>query len=98
MLPEYKLTNIDLQIIPLGETLLHCLELQTYFQKEIVCEVNYDNRSFKAKMREANKRNIPFIIVVGENEVASNSYTLKNMSTGEQTNLSKEEIIKHINN
>ena len=34
MLPEYKLTNIDLQIIPLGETLLHCLELQTYFQKE----------------------------------------------------------------
>lgn len=94
MLPEHSLTNIDLQIIPLGNTLLHCLELQTYFNKKIVCDVNYDNRSFKAKMREANKREIPFIIVVGEDEMNNLKYNLKNMKTGEQQLLSKEEILK----
>ena len=93
MLPEHKPTNIDLQIIPLGETLLHCLELQTYFGKELICEVNYDSRSFKAKMREANKREIPYIIVVGEDEVTNKKYNLKNMITGEQRLLGKEEIL-----
>lgn len=96
MLPAYKLTNIDLQLIPFDDTLLHALELQTFFQQKIVCEVNYDARSFKAKMREANKRNIPYIIVVGEDEVKSNRYTLKNMESGEQVTLTKEEVLEYI--
>lgn len=96
MLPEYKQTNIDLQIIPLGETLVDCLKLQAFFNKNIVCEVNYDERSFKAKMREANKRQIPYIIVVGDDEVKSEKYNLKNMETGEQSYLSKEEIVEFI--
>lgn len=94
LLKEVKPTNIDLQIIPLGDTLLHCLGLQNFFQKELVCDVNYDTRSFKGKMKEANKREIPYILVVGENEVASGVYSLKNMETGEQYNLSKEECLK----
>lgn len=96
MLPTHKPTNIDLQIIPLGETILHCLELQTYFNQRIVCDVNYDTRSFKAKMREANKREIPYIIVVGEDEMNNLKYNLKNMETGEQQLLNKEEILKYL--
>jgi histidyl-tRNA synthetase len=96
MLENCSQTNIDLQIIPLGDTLLKCLELQKFFQTSIVCDVNYDNRSFKGKMKEANKREIPFILVVGENEVASEIYSLKNMLTGTQYNLSKEECLKTI--
>ena len=98
MLEEVKPTNIDLQIIPLGDTLLHCLELQTFFQEKLVCDVNYDTRSFKGKMKEANKRQIPYILVVGENEVNSGVYSLKNMTTGEQYNLSKEECLNKIIN
>lgn len=96
MLEEVKPTNIDLQIIPLGDTLLHCLELQNFFQKNLVCDVNYDTRSFKGKMKEANKRQIPYILVVGENEVSTKTYSLKNMTTGEQYNLSKEDCLKQI--
>lgn len=96
MLPETPATNIALQIIPLGDTLLDCISLQSYFQKEIVCDVNYEERSFKSKMKEANKKQIPFILVVGENEVASKTYSLKNMLTGEQFNLSKEECLNKI--
>ena len=98
MLGKVKPNNIDLQLIPLGNTLLHCLELQSYFNQSIVCYVCYDNRSFKAKMKDANRREIPYIIVVGENEVANGVYSLKNMATGEQINLSKEECLKKLTN
>ena len=96
MLEDVKPTNIDLQIIPLGDTLLHCLELQSFFQQHMICDVNYDTRSFKGKMKEANKRQIPYILVVGENEVNTKTYSLKNMTTGEQYNLSKEDCLKQI--
>ncbi len=96
MLPEIKPTNIDLQIIPMGQTLNECIKLQAYFKEQIVCELNYDERSFKSKMKEANKRQIPFILIVGENEVESGLYSLKNMQTGEQFNLTKEECLNII--
>ena len=99
LLPAFKETNLDLQIIPLGETIEECLTLQAYFSTKINCEVNYENRSFKAKMKEANKRQIPFILVDGENEVQSKTYALKDMLSGEQLQLTKEEILsKLINN
>ena len=96
MLEEVKPTNFDLQIIPMGETICQCLKLKNYFENFLVCDVNYENRSFKAKMKEANRKKVPFIIIVGENEVKSNNYSLKNMYTGEQYNLSKEECLKVI--
>ncbi len=96
MLEKVKPTNFDLQIIPMGETICQCLKLKNYFENFLVCDVNYENRSFKAKMKEANRKKVPFIIIVGENEVKSNSYSLKNMYTGEQYNLSKEECLKVI--
>ena len=96
MLPEFKLTNTTLQIIPMGETLLECLKLQSYFREEVACEVNYENRSFKSKMKEANRKQVPFILIVGENEVQSGLYSLKNMATGEQWQLSKEDCLAKI--
>lgn len=96
MLENVKQTNIDVQIIPLGDTLLNCLSLENFLSQKLVCEVNYDSRSFKAKMREANKRQIPYIIVVGENEVNSGVYQLKNMSNGETFNGNKEEILNFL--
>ncbi len=96
MLPKISPTNIKLQIIPLGDTLTHCLKLQKYFQTQMVCDVNYDARSFKSKMNSANKREIPFIMIVGETEVESGKYALKNMKTGEQYNLSMEECLNKI--
>lgn len=96
MLPEFKLTNLTLQIIPLGETMGECLKLLSYFQNDITCEVNYDNRSFKSKMKEANKKQIPFVLIVGEDEVKSKTYSLKNMTTGEQFKLSKEDCLEKI--
>ncbi len=99
MLPPLEKRCVDLQIIPLGNTILHCVELQSYFQNNgIICEINYDNRSFKGKMKEANKRNLPFVIVVGENEVSSLKYSFKDMFKGTQETLSKEECLQILKN
>lgn len=98
MLPKFSETNAILEIIPLGDTLTDCIKLQSYFSKEINCQVNYATRSFKSKMKEANKKGVPYIIVVGENEVQSGMFALKNMATGEQEQLSKEECLEKLKN
>ncbi len=97
MLGELPLSPTQLEIIPLGKTLTTCLNLSSYYRKnKIRCEVNYDNRSFKAKLKDANKKGIPFVLIVGENEVNTQIYTLKNMYDGIQENLSKEDCLERI--
>ncbi len=96
LLPTFKPTLTTLQILPLGDTLKECLTLQNYFQAKINCDVSYDERSFKAKLKEAGKKEIPYVLIVGENEVASGLLSLKNMQTGEQFNLTKEECLNKI--
>ena len=98
ILPPHPQTMTKLCIIPLGETLNSCFELCAYFKENgINCEVNYSERSFKAKLKEANKREIPFVLIVGENEVEKKEYNLKNMQTGEQFTLSKEKCLMKLN-
>lgn len=81
-------------IIPLGETLQQCLALAGYLQQNLVAaEVYAENKSFKSKMKEANKRNVPFVVIIGADEVKEGKYTLKDMTTSQQQTLSKEEIL-----
>lgn len=96
MLENAPQSNVVLQIIPLGNTILECLSLQEYFAKHLPCDVAYENRSFKAKMKDAGKQEIPFVLIVGENEVASKTYALKDMKNSEQFTLSKEDCLKKI--
>lgn len=46
------------------------------------------------QFKVAEQKQIPFVIVVGENEIKENKFTLKNMRSGEQSLLSVEEIKK----
>jgi histidyl-tRNA synthetase len=45
-------------------------------------------------MNYANKRQIDYVILVGESELASNTFTIKNMMTGDQKNVSLESLVK----
>ena len=47
-------------------------------------------------MKYADQKNIPFVLMVGEEEIKTGTYTLKNMKTGEQEKLSVEEILNRI--
>lgn len=97
MLGNYPLSQTELVIIPLGETVAHSFELASFFKKnQIKCEVNYDARSFKAKMRDANKKQIPFVMIVGEDEMRSQKYSLKNMRTSDQISESIDTCLQYI--
>ena len=47
-------------------------------------------------MKEANRRQIKYVLIVGEDEINSKTYTLKNMQTSEQEKLTFEEIVEKI--
>ena len=52
----------------------------------------------KKQMSYADAKKIPYVALVGENEIAGNKINLKNMTTGEQTLLSIEELIVRLTN
>ena len=60
----------------------------------IRAEVFPDSAKMKKQMSYANAKNIPFVALVGENELNENKVTLKNMETGEQSLVSVEELIE----
>jgi histidyl-tRNA synthetase len=45
-------------------------------------------------MNYANKRNIPYVVLVGEEELKNESFALKNMVSGEQINMSLNALIE----
>ncbi|WP_417886746.1 histidine--tRNA ligase [Zunongwangia sp.] len=67
--------------------------LQKLREATISAEVFPDAAKMKKQMNYANKRNIPFVILAGDEEMKAGTYTLKNMKTGEQETLSISEII-----
>lgn len=48
------------------------------------CEIDFLDRSLKAQMREANRLNAKFALILGDEEFQRNSIIVKNLSTGEQ--------------
>ena len=62
----------------------------------ISAEVDYQRRSVKAAMRQADKRNVEWVILVGDEEVEEGKVTLKNMRTGEQARHSLDEVLQKL--
>jgi len=97
LLPEINTAKTEVIVIPLGDTVNYSLNLCKQLRdKKIATEISSENKSFKAKLKDANKRLIPFVLIVGEDEVNSQNYTLKNMQTGEQFKLTLSEIVEKI--
>lgn len=59
-------------------------------------EIYAEDAKTKNKFSYVDNLNIPYCIVIGQNEIDKNMYTLKNMTTGEQEMLSIEDIISKI--
>lgn len=55
-------------------------------------------RSLKAQLKEANKHSVIFTIIIGEEEIYSNTLTVKSMLEGKQTNLSYQDALNYIIN
>lgn len=59
----------------------------------IRAEIFPDKAKMKKQMSYANAKNIPFVVLAGENEIEQGKVTLKNMESGEQQLVSADELI-----
>lgn len=71
-----------------------CLPIATKVRAAgISVELYPDSAKMKKQMAYANSKSIPFVVLVGENEINKGKVTLKNMITGDQQLVSAEELI-----
>jgi histidyl-tRNA synthetase len=60
----------------------------------VECLVEYKERNLKAQMSRANKLGADWVLIVGEEEVKKGRYQLKNMASGEQKEMTQEEMLE----
>ena len=81
-----KYSMSDILIIPMTEDMTKSIELASDLRKEgINTEVYLKDKKLKAKFKYADKLKIPYVVVIGEDEISSNTVKVKNMETGEET-------------
>ena len=81
-------------VIPMTENIEKALEIATDLRKEnIATEIYLEEKKIKAKMKYANHLEIPYVILIGEDEIKNHVVTLKNMVTGEQETISLAQAI-----
>ncbi|WP_048331161.1 histidine--tRNA ligase [Bizionia psychrotolerans] len=98
LFPETVTKNIDVLFINFGETeaLFSLKAIKQLRLKGLNAELYPDAAKMKKQMNHANKRNIPFVVLVGDNEMENNLFTLKNMISGEQFELSLEDLFSKL--
>lgn len=83
---------VDLYIIPLG-TEKACLKLATGLRsKGLKVDVDMTYRRLKKSLDFANKQGIPYVVVIGENELVSGKLLLKEMKTGKEYKICKDKL------
>ena len=94
---QYEKDNlIDVYIIPM-DTEIECIKLADNLRKNnINVLVELNKRKVKKCFEYANKENIKYVIVVGSNEIESNTYRVKNMIDGTQYDMNEEELLKFL--
>ena len=96
--PKDTSSSAQILFINFGEKeAAHCLRLATRMRQEgIRTEVYPDSVKMKKQMSYASNSKIPFVALIGENEMLSSTISLKNMETGEQKSVTLEEAISII--
>jgi histidyl-tRNA synthetase len=87
LFPEDQLDGTKVMITNFDEnSLKHALGLAHRLRKNNVnCEVFPEAAKMKKQLNYADKKGIPYVIMVGSDEIASEIYGLKNMKTGDQS-------------
>ena len=87
----------DLLIIPMTDDLGPAIELATYLRSwRLQAQVYTEQKKFKQKMAYANKLGFQYVAILGEDEIKQGKISLKDMDTGEQLLLTKEEVKSEI--
>ena len=96
--PKDSLQTTQVLFINFGEQeTAYCMPIVAQVrQAGIRAELFPDNAKMKKQMSYANAKQIPFVVLAGESEMAAAKVTLKNMETGEQSLVTAEELIERL--
>ena len=88
-----KKSIAEVLVVPMVQDLTVPIQIATDLRKKgISTEVYLNDKKLKAKMKYADKLEIPYVIVVGEDEINSGIVKIKNMKTGEEKETSIQNI------
>jgi len=97
LIPEYE-SSVDLYLCALDGFETESDKLaQKLREDRINVAVDYMGRKIADQIKSAVKQKIPFFLCVGENEIKSGRYKVKNLKTEEEKELKEEEIIEFLN-
>ncbi|MFD0962929.1 histidine--tRNA ligase [Pseudofulvibacter geojedonensis] len=98
LFPDTVEDDVKVLFVNFGkEEALYCMKaIKEMRVRGINVELYPSDAKMKKQMNYANKRQIPYVAIVGSEEMKSNTFMLKNMETGEQEQLLLEEIVRKI--
>jgi histidyl-tRNA synthetase len=95
--PEMLLHSADLFIAPMGEEeLRHCAVLARELRRQGICVELALGGKLKRLLEVANKIQARNVLIVGSEEIAAGTYTLKNMITGEQQSVNRSQLAEKL--
>jgi histidyl-tRNA synthetase len=89
-----KKTTTELYIIGVGVSIINLVN--EFREKGIKTDFDLIGKGISKNLDFANKKGIPFVIILGENELKSKKFKLKNMNSGKETEINLNELIKAI--
>ena len=96
---DSNINNTQLYIVGLGDAVRPIVVKLAEDLRQNNIRTNFDplRRSLKAQMREANKADARYAILIGDQELESGEVELKDLSTGDQEKIALDKLVDHIN-
>ena len=69
--------------------------MQQLRQKGIRSEIYHESAKFDKQFKYAEKKNIPFVVIIGEKELKENTCNVKNLSTGQQQTIPVNDLLNY---
>lgn len=92
-----KKSIAELLVLPMTENIEKVIEIgSTIREAGISTEIYLEDKKIKAKFKYADRLQIPYVAVIGDDEIANGKIALKDMQTGVQENLTIQEVIEKL--
>lgn len=99
LFPESVQNSLEVLFINFGETEADkAMQLAKELRnRNVKCEVYPENAKMKKQMQYADRKSVRHVVMIGEKELQTGQFTLKNMISGDQKSLTEEELLNYFN-
>lgn len=94
-----NMNKIDVSVIPLDKHVKkEAYNIYKFLQNhDISVDFDFSNKAFKTQLKNAIQRNIPYVIILGEEEVLNQTVQIKNLLTQSQDTVNKVDLLNYMN-